>query len=176
MEHTDEITHGADDENVFRYRLDFYYQQAIIYMLTFIGYVLIRGAIIKASISVILHDPFAYLIGLFSVVSLVVLLLNLIRDRKLMIAGQELIFQHRFHTRIVPVDHIEWISFGREQLVRTHGHHQVVRLKLQGRSGIVRIRIGRYERPAELVARLERFAMSLPKATAAQLRSARKLL
>jgi len=150
-------------ESIYSYKLDFYYQQTLIYLATFILYVVIKGTLVEDQFVVIVRDPLIYIIGLFVLIASVVLLLNRLRDRKLIVRADELVFHSRAHERRLPVLDIEWMHIGRERLVQTAGRYQVVVVKMRGRRRPYRIRIGRYEREVELLAEMEQIAARVPK-------------
>jgi hypothetical protein len=150
-------------EKVFKYKLDFYYQQAIIYLVTLIAYAGIRGSFVEDEFILVFKDPIIYVIVVFVVIAFGILALNKIRDRKLIIKNDRLVFHHRFHEREVPIADIEWMHIGRERLVQTAGRFQMIAFKLKGRRRLFRIRVGRYEREKELVAEMHRIADRVPK-------------
>lgn len=162
-------------EKIFKYKLDFYYQQAIIYLLTLILYAGVRGSIIEDEFTFVFKDPILYVIVVFVVIAFGILVLNKIRDRKLIITEQKLIFHHRFHEREVSIADIEWMHIGREQGVQTAGRFQVIVFKLRERHRLFRIRVGRYERERELVAEMYRIAERVPKGKKRQFGIRRKI-
>ncbi|MEE9225584.1 MAG: hypothetical protein V3U68_05230 [Bacteroidota bacterium] len=153
-----EVPEGARESipsgKVFKYKLDFYYQQALMYVVTLIAYAWIRGSFIEDKFEFVFRDPIVYVILFFVLVSWFVLILNRIRDRKLIVAGDKLIFANRNRQRVVSVSDIAWIYIGREQKVQTSGRFQVIRMKLKNRRRVLRIRVGRYERDQDLVAEI----------------------
>ena len=149
---------------VFKYRLDFYYQQALLYMITLVLYGGIRGTITFERMPSLGTDPILYIIILFVVISIVVLMLNKARDRKLIITGEKIVFHHKFHEREVPISGIEWLHIGRERSVQTAGRSQMVIFKMRDRRRWFRIRIGRYEREKELLTEMHRIAERVPRA------------
>jgi hypothetical protein len=150
-------------ESIYTYKLDFYYQQTLIYLATLILYVVIKGTIVEDQFTVIYRDPLIYIIALFVFSSAVVLLLNRFRDRKLIVREDALIFHSRRRERRLPLADIEWMHIGRERLVQTAGRYQVVVVKIKNRRRPYRIRIGRYERESELIHEMERIAQGVPK-------------
>jgi hypothetical protein len=153
----------TDREQVFKYKLDFYYQSALIYLVTLILYGGIRGNFVEAKFEYVLSDPVMYVIVLFVVMSFVILGLNYIRNRRIVIVGDSLVFKHRWHERRITAQDIEWVHIGREVGVQTSGRFQVIMFKLKGRRRLFRIRVGRYEREKELVQEVTRIAAHLPK-------------
>lgn len=154
----------TDAEKIFTYKLDFYYQSALIYLVTLIVYGAVRGNIGEGKFEyILLGDPLMYVIVFFVLMAFVTLLLNYIRNRRLIIRTDAIVFRNRFHERRVPVEQIEWMHVGRELKVQTSGRFQVVVFKLKGRRRLYRIRVGRYERDGELIQEMKRIAAQVPK-------------
>jgi len=149
-------------EKVFRYKLDFYYQQALIYLLTLVVYGGIRGNFVEQKFEYVLSDPLIYVIIFFVLMSFVVLVLNAVRNRKLIVAENAIVFTHRWHERRVTTSEIEWMHIGREARIQTGGRFQVIVFKLKGRRRLFRIRVGRYEHQRELVHEMSRIAALVP--------------
>ena len=152
----------ADEERVYKYKLDFYYQSAIIYLVTLIVYGAIRGSFVESRFEYVLDDPVMYVIVFFVVVSFSALVLNRLRDRRLIFGGNAIIFKNRYREHRIQKDRIEWIHIGREPGVRTGGVFQVAVVKLKGRRRLFRIRMGRYERSKELAMDLQSLASHIP--------------
>lgn len=154
----------ADDKS-FRYKLDFYYQSALIYLLTLIVYGGIRGNFVEAKFEYVLNDPLMYVIVFFVLMSLVTLALNALRNRRLVIAHDAIIFRHRWNERRIGIDEMEWMHIGREAGVQTGGRFQVVVFKIKERRRLYRIRVGRYERERDLIHEMHALAARVPKRT-----------
>jgi hypothetical protein len=154
----------ATDEKVFKYKLDFFYQQAIVYLVTLLLYAGIRGTFTLEQMPPMSVDPILYIIIVFVLISFIGLGLNKIRDRKLIIKKDQLVFHQKFHERVIPVRDIEWIYIGRERSVQTAGRSQAVIFKIKDRQRLFRIRVGRYERENELLGEMQRIAELVPKA------------
>ena len=159
----DQSAAGYHAKKVFKYKLDFYYQQALLYLLTLILYAGVRGTMVFERMPTLQADPILYIIGLFVVIAFVVLFLNRLRDRKLIIAADEMIFHNKFRERRIPLAEIEWIHIGRERLVRTAGRSQVIVFKVKGRRRWFRIRVGRYDHQQELLNEIHRIGNRVPK-------------
>ncbi len=151
------------DEKTFKYKLDFYYQSALIYLLTLIVYGGIRGNFVEAKFEYVLSDPLIYVIIFFVLMSLVTLVLNAVRNRRLIITPDAIVFKHRWHERRVGVQDIEWIHIGRETGVQTGGRFQVIIFKMKIKRRFYRIRVGRYEREGELVLEMQKLAARVPR-------------
>jgi hypothetical protein len=150
-------------EKTFKYKLDFYYLSALMYLVTLILYGGIRGSFIEKEFVYVLNDPIMYIILFFVVMSIVALLVNYIRNRRLIVHDDALVFKNRFRERRIDLTDVEWMHIGRERLVQTSGKFQVIVLKLKGRRRLFRIRVGRYEKEKELVAEMNRIAQRVPK-------------
>lgn len=148
---------------IFRYKLDFYYQQSLFYLVTLVLYAGIRGTLTFERLPSLIQDPILYIIILFVIVSFAVLTLNRMRDRKLIITNDRIIFHHRYHDREVLVSAIEWMHIGRERRVQTAGRSQIIVFKVAERRRLFRIRVGRYEREKELVREMQLIAQRVPK-------------
>lgn len=147
----------------FKYKLDFYYQQALMYLLTLIIYAGVKGTILEDNFTLVFNDPIIVVIGIFVIISFATLLLNRIRDRKLVVTDQKITFHHRFNDRSIDVKDVEWIHIGKERMVQTAGRFQVIIIKTKHRRRAFRIRLGRYERERELLNLIEQIAEQVPK-------------
>jgi hypothetical protein len=154
---------AAEREKVFKYKLDFYYQSALLYLVSMVLYGGIRGNFIEQKFEYVLNDPLMYVIVFFVVMSFVALGLNFFRNRRLIVAEGALVFKNRWHERHVNTGDIEWMHIGREAGVQTAGRFQVILFKLKGRRRVFRIRVGRYERGGELLAEMQRIATRIPR-------------
>jgi hypothetical protein len=147
----------------FKYKLDFYYQQALIYLVTLIIYAGVKGTFFENNFTLVFSDPILYVIVFFVGIAFIALLLNKIRDRKLVITEKEISFQHRFNKHTISIDDLEWIHIGKERSVQTAGRFQIINFKTKPRRRVFRIRLGRYEREKELLQLIERIAEQVPK-------------
>jgi len=152
----------SSEEKIFRYKLDFYYQSALIYIVTLVLYGGIRGSFVEARFEYVLDDPLMYVIVFFVVMSFAALVLNRMRDRRLILTGNTIIFRNRFHEYRFETGNIEWMHIGREARVRTSGVFQIAVFKLKNRRRLVRIRMGRYERAKELIVEMQKLASTIP--------------
>lgn len=150
-------------KKTFKYKLDFYYQQALIYLATLVLYAGIKGSVVEDQFVFVFRDPIVYIIILFFAVSVVTLVLNWTRDRKLIVTDDAIIFHNRYREQEIPINNIEWMHIGREMLVQTAGRFQLIVFKIKGRRRLFRIRVGRYERDRDLVTEMERIAERVPK-------------
>ncbi len=149
---------------IFQYKLDFYYQQALLYLGTLVLYAGVRGTFLIERMPTLGSDPILYIILVFVLISIIVLGLNKLRDRKLMIMEDKIVFHHKYHERELPYSAIEWMYVGRERSVQTAGLSQVALIKMKDRRRLFRIRVGRYEHQTELLAEMDRIFERVPKA------------
>jgi hypothetical protein len=156
---------------IFRYRLDFYYQQMLLYLITLMAYWGVRGTIRWERLPSLNADPVLYIIIFFVLLSSIVLALNMIRERKLFITEDSLVFHQKYRERVIPLSEIEWMYIGRERLVQTAGRSQVIVFKIRDRRRLFRIRIGRYEHDGELLDEMYRIADRVPKIDKPSLKS-----
>jgi hypothetical protein len=147
----------------FKYKLDFYYQSALLYLLTLILYGGIRGNFVEKKFEYVLDDPLLYVIIFFVLMSFAALALNALRNRRLVVGERTITIANRWHERVIDTGSIEWIYIGREAQVQTGGRFQVVVMKLKGRRRLLRIRVGRYERDRDLVTEMQRIAAMVPR-------------
>jgi hypothetical protein len=147
---------------VFRYKLDFYYQSALIYLVTLILYGGIRGSFVEKRFEYVIDDPLMYVILFFVLFSFAALLLNKMRDRRLILQENAIVFKNKYREVRIEKADIEWLHIGRESRVRTSGMFQVATFKLKKRRRVFRIRIGRYERARDLLAGMRTFAAQIP--------------
>jgi hypothetical protein len=132
-------------------------------LLTLIVYGGIRGNFVEAKFEYVLNDPLMYVIVFFVLMSLVTLALNALRNRRLVITHDAVIFRHRWNDRRIGIDEMEWMHIGREVGVQTGGRFQVVVFKIKERRRLYRIRVGRYEHERELVHEMHALAARVPK-------------
>ncbi len=147
----------------FKYKLDFYYQQTLIYLCALVLYAGIKGSFIENTFSFVFNDPIVLIFIIFFFLSLVTLFLNVYRNRKLIVYDDKIVFHSRSREREIPLTEIEWMHIGRERSVQTAGRFQLIMFKVQGRRWSYRIRVGRYERDRELVAEMEAIAEKVPR-------------
>ena len=163
MKNMDEQRSWPAGAKVFKYKLDFYYQQALLYLVTLVLYTGIRGILMFEQLPSWTADPMLYIILLFVGISFVVLLMNRARDRKFIVSDDRIIFHNKFRDQEIPLTEIEWLHIGHERRVRTAGRSQVIVFKVKSRRRLFRIRLGRYERNRELLIEMQRISQRVPK-------------
>ncbi len=147
----------------FRYKLDFYYQISLIYFVTVILYIVIRGAVIDDRFEYVYRDPLLFIMVFFLLLSFGMLILNRIRNRRVVVEERIIRFKSNLREWDLPIDDIEWMHITRERNVQTSGRLQVVIIKQRNRRRLIRIRVGRYERPEEFLGSMRDIAERVPK-------------
>jgi hypothetical protein len=137
-------------ELVHKRKNDLYYIALLMYVAFGTVYVLITGTITNDTVEFGFRDPVVYIIGLFVVYTLAMLLYNLVRDQRIVLTSQRIVFRTRFKERSIFHDHILRIVLKRERRKLYGGTLAVVRLRIPGRRRWIRIRVANYEREREL--------------------------
>lgn len=140
-------------ERIYKYRLDFYYKSLIIYFVTLISYILIKGNFTHATFEVVIKDPIIYLIIIFIIFFLTVLLTNAVRAREIIIDDRRIIFRNRFGQREVGINEILNVKFSREKKMRKEEKStvRIVKLKLKDRKRFLRVRLSDFQNEAGLI-------------------------
>lgn len=140
-------------ERVYKYKLDFYYKSLIIYLITLIAYILIKGQFFHERFEVVVKDPIIYIITIFIVFFLSVLIANAVRAREIIISNTKIIFKNRFGQREVEINDILHLRFSREKKRNKVERSDVrlVKLKLRNRKRLLRIRLNDFQDERELV-------------------------
>lgn len=139
-------------EKVYKYKLDFYYKSLIIYLVTLIAYILIKGRFFHESFEVVVKDPIIYIIAIFIVFFLVVLISNALFAREIIINETGIIFKNRFGQREVSINEIINIRFSREKkrVNQEKSDVRIVKMKLLNRKRLMRIRLNDFQDEKEL--------------------------
>jgi hypothetical protein len=148
---------------VFPYKLDFYYQQAIMYLVTLIAYTVLRGTFADEHFVFVYQDPIFTIMSFFVVFAFLMIVSNRLRNRHLVITDDAIKFVSRFKEWSLPFEDIEWMHITKERKVETAGKLQAVLIKRKGKKRIIRIRVGRYERPEHFMKAMKEIAQQVPK-------------
>ncbi|MEP7146855.1 MAG: hypothetical protein ABI792_07585 [bacterium] len=141
------------NERVYKYKLDFYYKSLIIYLITLIIYILIKGKFFRESFEVVVKDPIIYIITIFIGFFLIVLIANTVRAREIVINSSKIIFKNRFGQREVAINDILHLRFSREKsrAAEERSDVRIVKLKLKNRKRLLRIRMNDFQNERELM-------------------------
>jgi len=150
-------------ERIYKYKLDFYYKSLIIYLVTLIAYILIKGRFFHESFEVVVKDPIIYIIAIFIVFFLIILISNAVIAREIIIDDSKIIFQNRFGHREVGINEILNIRFSRE---KKHSNEEksnvrIVKLKLQNRKRLLRIRLNDFQDERDLANEFKQISKKL---------------
>jgi len=150
-------------ERIYKYKLDFYYKSLIIYLVTLIAYILIKGRFFHERFEVVVKDPIIYIIAIFIVFFLIILISNAVIAREIIIDDSKIIFQNRFGQREVGINEILNIRFSRE---KKHSNEEksnvrIVKLKLQNRKRLLRIRLSDFQDERDLANEFKQISKKL---------------
>jgi hypothetical protein len=134
----------------FKRRNDFYYITLLVYVAFAVLYIVVTGTVTAHTVEFGLKDPVIYIIAAFILHALVMLISSLVRNRRLVITEDALIFASRFRERRIPFSDIDHIGFKREHRRINDGRFAVIKLKVSGRRRILRLRVANYEHEREL--------------------------
>lgn len=147
------------EEKVHKYRLDFYYQSLVIYLIFFAAYVVIRGSVEK-NFKLIFDDPIFYVMIIFISIFLVVVIINIIRSPMIILKNDRIVLKNRFGSREIMFSDIMHVRIGRKRRSQEEGHYRIIKLKLKNRRRQFRIRANDFERGGELIKDLLRIKPS----------------
>lgn len=138
------------EERVYKYRLDFYYQSLVIYLIFFAAYVLVRGTV-GESFKLLYDDPIFYILIIFIVIFLVIVIVNIIRAPMIILQSDKIILKNRFGNREVLLSDIIDVKIGRKRRADEEITYKIIKLKLRNRRKLLRIRANDFERGNELI-------------------------
>ena len=150
-------------EHSFKRRNDLYYITLLGYVAFGVIYVVITGSITGDSFQFGLKDPVVWIIGAFILHALVMLLTSVVRNRRLVLTPDALVFASRFRERRVPYSDIERIAFKSDRRKLNDGTFAVIKLKVSGRRRVLRLRVANYEREKELYQLLKKIQHEMKK-------------
>jgi hypothetical protein len=129
-----------DQPVIFQHRLDFYWKFLMVYGATLIAYILFVVFFLDYHIIQIVKDPVVILLLVFILVSGIGLLINLYKNREILIGKDYITFKNRFVEKTYKIDDISNISFGKEKNPKIHGDNRIVKIKVKDRRRIFRIK------------------------------------
>ena len=142
-----------EERKVFSYRLDFYYKSLIIYLFFLFAYSLLRGNFTQENFSMVFKDPIIYISLAFILFTLIALIVNAAKAKRVIFEGSKVIFQNRFGSREISKEEIIHIRFSRERGKRVDGSRKIriIKLKLQTRKRYLKIRLGEFQNERSLI-------------------------
>jgi len=152
------------NERVYKYRLDFYYNSLLLYILVFVVYVMVKGSFANESFHVTFQDPIIYIFVAFILFFTVVLISNYIRARYLTFDERKIIIKNRFGQREIPYNEIIGIKFSREKKSnrRDKSNIRTVKLKLVNRKRLLTIRLSDFQDESKLISEFQHIKRSFP--------------
>ena len=138
------------EEKVHKYRMDFYYQSLVIYLIFFAAYVLIKGSL-SESFKVLYNDPIFYILIIFIALFLVIVILNIVRSPMIILKSDRIELRNRFGSREVLYNDILSVKIGRRRHADEDTTYRIIKLKLKHRKRMLRIRANDFERGSELI-------------------------
>lgn len=153
-------------EQVFKRRNDTYYITLLVYVAFLALYILVTGTIEDNTVKFGFKDPVVYIVGIFILHALAMLLTSMVRNRRLVITEDSLIFRSRFRERRVPYSDIERITLKRDRRKPNDGSFAVLKVHVADqRRGVrrraVRVRVANYEHEKELYQVLKKLQSDL---------------
>lgn len=148
-------------EHSFKRRNDLYYITLLVYVAFAVLYIVVTGTITSESVKFGLKDPVVYIIAAFIVYALVMLLASVLRNRRLVITEDALLFASRFRERRIPFADIERIALKRDHRKLNDGKFAVIKLHVADRRRVLRLRVANYEREKELYQMLKKLKHEL---------------
>ncbi len=140
-----------EDPIVFQQRLDFYWKFLSVYGLTIVAYILFIAIFIESRITDIYKDPVVILLASFIVVSGIGLLMNLYRNREIIVGKNFITIKNRLTEKTYTLEDILSINFGREKNSKIHGDNRIIKIKVRDRRRMLRIKPNSFWNDKKLV-------------------------
>lgn len=139
------------EDKIHKYRLDFYYQSLVIYLLFFAAYIIIKGST-SVSFKILYDDPIFYILMAFISVFLVIVVINIVRSPAIILKSDRIILKNRFGSREIMFSEILNIKIGKKRRMMAEDRpYKIIKLKLVNRRRMLRIRANDFERGGELI-------------------------
>jgi hypothetical protein len=131
-------------------RYDFYWKFISLYAVAILVYGLLKGTIDEWTFTVVLLDPVVILLIIFIFFTYVGLSIESYKKAKVIIGKDFFILRNRFRQRKFSSSDIAKIIIGKE-VIRGQGKFRIIKIKLQNRRRILRIRPSGYWNDVELL-------------------------
>jgi DMSO reductase anchor subunit len=142
----------------FKYNLSFYYQSTIVYFAVFLLYLVIRGQFLEDAFQVrVKNDPLLYFLAIILLVSLVSLIYNIYKNKRLEINDSTITFIHRFRKKVIDASDLKSIRFFKDKRDKEKNAFRLVSFSLKTRRRPVIFRPYNYENEPALVKALQDF-------------------
>ena len=138
------------EDTVHKFKLDFYYQSLVIYLLFFAGYVILRGSL-EDSFRILFNDPIFYILIIFISIFLIIVVINIIRSPMIILGDDRIVLKNRFGSREILFNEIVGVKIGKKRRTTEDKPFRIIKLKLLNRRRQLRIRANDFERGGELI-------------------------
>jgi len=132
-------------------RLDFYWKSISFYAIGLIVYIILRGTIVNKTISIVFYDPIVALLLLFIISAGIALLWKYIKNISLIVGKDYITFKTRFRESKYHIKDIKRIYFGRENTLQKRNFIRIIKIRVNGRKRIIRIRPSSYWNERDLM-------------------------
>ncbi len=151
------------NERIYKYKLDFYYKSLIIYLITLLIYILIKGRFFQERFEIVVKDPIIYIITIFISFFLIVLIANATRAREIVVGDKNIIFKNRFGQREVLISEILNVRLSHEKRrkIAERSDVRLVKLKLKNRKRLLRIRLNDFQEERQLMNEFVRISKNI---------------
>jgi len=139
-------------ERAFKKKNDFYYITLLVYVAFLAVYIFVTGTITDETVQFGFRDPVVYIIAIFILHALTMLIVNVVRNQRLIITDDAFVFTSRFKERRIPFVDIEGMVLTRDRRKPIDGNSAVLKLRIPKRRRVLRIRMANYEHEKELYA------------------------
>lgn len=139
------------EEKVYKYRMDFYYQSLVFYLVFFVLYAVIKGNFFEEKFILVFNDPIIYILILFVIIFLVIVVMNIIRNKQIVLKPDRIVLKNRFGAREIFLNEILSIKIGRRRKQWQYESYRIIKLKLLKRRKWLRLRANEYEKGHELI-------------------------
>lgn len=141
----------TDNVLQFAHRLDFYWKFLSVYAITLVAYILFVMIFLEMTLKDIIKDPVVLLLALFILISGIGLLINMYRDREIIVGEDFITFRNRLIEKTYKLDDIVSINFGKEKNAKIHGDNRIIKIKVKNRRRLFRIKPNTFWNDKKLV-------------------------
>ena len=135
----------------FQQRLDFYWQFIVVYFVVLIVYALLKGSIEEGTFTIVLNDPVVILMTLFIIGTSIGLAIHYYKKNQIIVGRDFILMKSRFREKKYTNAEIIRISIGKERITKIRGAFHIIKIKLNSRKRVVRIRPSSYWNDRKLV-------------------------
>ncbi|MBX3043972.1 MAG: hypothetical protein KIT33_08335 [Candidatus Kapabacteria bacterium] len=145
----------------FTQTIDFYWRAIAVYGVILIVYSLAFGTIEEGRFEINATNPIVLLLIIIIIGTTISLLYRLSRKRAIVIGEDFIIFKSRFREKIYKLNDIKQIIFAKERIFRTRRKYSVIKLKVNQRKLMLRIRPSAFDNEILMVKMLQSLAKKI---------------